>query len=413
MHIRFNLKPLKVKITNYLNTPTFLYLLQLISLRLLIMKFVLAPDKFKSSLTGLQFCKIVTQGLEEIHPHAEVVCLPLADGGDGSIDILEYHLNGLRVKAIVNDPLFRPTEAHYLYMDSIKTAFIEMAAASGLALLKPVEQNCFYTTSLGTGELIKDAIKKGAKTIILGIGGSATNDCGMGMATALGYQFLDENGNTLNPIGKNLSKVYSINTDNVVETLKDIDFKVACDVTNPLFGKNGAAFIYGPQKGASKEEILYLDEGLHHISNIFKEQFKRDIKQVQGAGAAGGMGAGSLIFLNAELKSGIDLFKDLIEFDAKIKGADWILTGEGKLDEQTLSGKTIQGVLKSASQNRIPVAALCGSSLLSKQRVKAFGISYLDTIIGVAKNLEDAINNSEHYLSIIATKFAKSLINNN
>lgn len=374
------------------------------------MKFILAPDKFKGSLTGLQFCKIATESLLKSHPNADVVSLPLADGGDGTIDILDYHLSGKRVKVIVNDPLFRPIEAHYLYMDVIKTAFIEMAAASGLALLKPEEQNCFHTTSLGTGEMIKDAIEKGAKTIILGIGGSATNDCGMGMATALGYQFLDENGIELSPVGKNLSKVHIINTDQVIKTLKFIDFKVACDVTNTLFGSNGAAFIYGPQKGASKEEIILLDKGLQHISNIFKEQFGENIEQVAGAGAAGGMGAGTLVFLNAELKSGIDLVKDLIGFDKKIEGADWIITGEGKLDEQTLSGKTIQGVLTSAKRQNISIAVLCGSSSLSVETTKNMGISYVDAIMNEAKNMEDALKNAETYLSKMVMKFAKSLL---
>lgn len=374
------------------------------------MKFVLAPDKFKGSLTGLQFCEIVNESLLKSHPDADVVSLPLADGGDGTIDILDYHLNGQRIKTIVNDPLFRPIEASYLYMDSIKTAFIEMAAASGLALLKPEEQNCFYTTSLGTGELIKDAIEKGAKTIILGIGGSATNDCGMGMANALGYQFLDGNGIELSPVGKNLLKVHAIKTDQVTVVLKDIDFKVACDVTNPLFGKQGAAFVYGPQKGATKEEIMLLDKGLQHISNIFKKQLERDIEQVSGAGAAGGMGAGTMVFLNAELNSGIDLVKEVIEFDTKIKGADWVITGEGKLDEQTLSGKTIQGVLKSANKYKIPVAALCGSASLSKKEIKNMGISYADAIMNEAKNLEDALENSETYLSKMVMKFAKSLL---
>ena len=374
------------------------------------MKFILAPDKFKGSLTALQFCKIATESLLEIHPDADVVCLPLADGGDGTIDILDYHLSGKRVNVVVSDPLFRPIEAHYLYMEAIKTAFIEMAAASGLALLKPEEQNCFHTTSLGTGEMIKDAIEKGAKTIILGIGGSATNDCGMGMATALGYQFLDENGIELSPIGKNLSKVHTINSNNVLQTLSNIDFKVACDVTNPLFGKHGAAFIYGPQKGASKEEIILLDKGLQHIFNFFKEQFGKNIEQVAGAGAAGGMGAGTLVFLNAELKSGIDLVKDLIGFDKKIEGADWIITGEGKLDEQTLSGKTIQGVIASAKKQNISIAVLCGSSSLSKETTKNMGIYYVDAIMNEAKNLEDALENVETYLSKMVMKFAKSLL---
>lgn len=374
------------------------------------MKIVIAPDKFKGSLTGLQFCKIVKESLEKLLQDAEILALPLADGGDGTVDVLEYNLEGKRVKVNVNDPLFRSINASYLYIDSIKTAFIEMAVASGMALLKPHEQNCFYTTSLGTGEIIKDAIEKGAKTIILGIGGSATNDCGIGMAKALGYKFEDEDGYELSPIGSNLSKIHFINSDNVPEILKHIKFKVACDVNNLLFGENGAAFVYGPQKGASKEEIVVLDEGLKHISNIFLRHFKKDVQNMEGAGAAGGMGAGALVFLDAELQSGISLVKDLIDFDEKIKDADWIITGEGRLDSQTLSGKTILGVLKSASQNKIPIAALCGSATLSKEEAKSLGISYLDSIIDEAENLEDAMANDEYYLSKMVTKFAKSIM---
>lgn len=374
------------------------------------MKFILAPDKFKGSLTGLQFCKIVEQTIKIILPDSEILNLPLSDGGDGTIEILEYHLKGELINLEVNDPLFRTTKASYLYIDNIKTAFIEMAAASGLALLKAEEQNCYYTTTIGTGEVILDAIKRGVKTIILGIGGSATNDCGVGMAAALGYKFIDKNGFELSPIGKNLSKIHHIKTDNVIGNLNDIEFKVACDVKNPLHGLQGAAYIYGPQKGASKEEIALLDNGLKHISKLFSEQFNKDVQIIKGSGAAGGMGAGSIVFLNAELQSGIDLVKQLIEFDKKIYDSDWIITGEGKLDSQTLSGKTIKGVLASAKAKNIKVATFCGALDLDENSNENFGIHYTDAVINYSKNLDDAIKNSEKYVKEIAINFAKSLI---
>lgn len=374
------------------------------------MKIVLAPDKFKGSLTGIQFCDIVEGSLRKVLPDVEILSLPLSDGGDGTIEILEYHLNGKLVNIKVNNPLFRPINTTYLYMEAIKTAFVEMAGASGMALLKPEEQNCFHTTTLGTGEVILDAIKKGAKTIILGIGGSATNDCGIGMANALGYKFEDKNGVELKTIGKNLSKIQHINTDDVIEDLNNIDFKVACDVTNALYGEQGAAYIYGPQKGASENEIKQLDEGLKNISHVFIKQFGKNIQNIKGAGAAGGMGAGAMVFLNAELKSGIDLIKGLIGFDERIQGANWIITGEGKLDNQTLSGKTIQGVLTSAKKHQIPLAALCGSVSLSNENAKKLGISYSDAVINQAKNLDDAMKNSKEYLSKMATKFAETLL---
>jgi glycerate kinase len=290
-------------------------------------------------------------------------------------------------------------------MDAIETAFIEMAEASGMHLLKKEEQNCYYTTTLGTGELIVNAIDKGAKTIILGIGGSATNDCGIGMATALGFKFEDENGKDLLPIGKNLNKIHAINTHKVLSSLKHIKFRVACDVTNPLYGKEGAAYIYGPQKGASATEIKNLDDGLKNIAMLFKKQFNIDVQNIKGTGAAGGMGAGTFTFLNAELKSGIDLIKDLISFDDKIKEADWIVTGEGKLDSQTLSGKTISGVLESSKKYNIPVAALCGSVTLSIKQANDLGISYVGAVIKKANSLEDAMQNGYKYLQLLAAEF--------
>ena len=373
------------------------------------MKIILAPDKFKGSLTGIEFCNAVEEGVKIISPNAEIIKLPLADGGDGTIDILEYHLKGKRIKVNVCDPLFRTVQASYLYLDSISTAFIEMAEASGMKLLNSEEQNCFGTTSFGTGEIILDAVKKGAKTIILGIGGSATNDCGIGMASALGYKFLDKNGNEVNPIGENLSKIISIDTNNIYSDLKNVHFKVACDVTNPLFGLKGAAYVYAPQKGASQNEVIQLNHGLYHIADIFQKQFNIDVQSVKGAGAAGGIGAGSLVFLNANLLSGIDLVKDLVNFDNKIMGADWIITGEGKLDSQTLSGKTIQGVIVSAKKKSIPVVAFCGNIFLQKKQLNDLGISYTASIIDKAMGIEDAMNNSYEYLINISKQFVKDI----
>ncbi len=376
------------------------------------MKIVLAPDKFKGSLTGIEFCNAVEDGLKLILPHAKIIKLPLADGGDGTIEILDYHLKGMRIKIKANDPLFRKIKVSYLYIESSKTAFVEMAEASGMRLLTNEEQNCFITTTFGTGEIIQHAIKKGAKTIVLGIGGSATNDCGIGMASALGFKFKDKNGTELIPIGKNLSKIDKIDISNVNKALNTVTFKVACDVTNPLYGKEGAAFVYASQKGASSEEVNLLNDGLENFANLLLEYFNIDVQKIKGAGAAGGMGAGALVFLNANLLSGIDLIKEITDFDKKIKSADWIITGEGKLDSQTLSGKTIQGVISSAKNQNIHVAALCGSITLEKEVLNNLGILYADSIIEIASNLDDAMTNSYNYLSVITSKFAKSILNN-
>lgn len=260
------------------------------------MKIVLAPDKFKGSLTGIEFCNAVEEGIKSVIPDAEIIKLPLADGGDGTVEILDYHLEGKHIKIKVNDPLFRPIEVSYLFIESSLTAYIEMAEASGMNLLTGEEQNCFLTTSYGTGEMIHHAINNGVKTIILGIGGSATNDCGIGMACALGYVFLDKNGNEVTPIGENLSKIKKIDTSNVKEVLKEITFKIACDVTNPLYGTNGAAYVYASQKGASPKEVSLLDQGLKGIASVFIKQFGVDVQKINGTVAAGGMGTGTLIF---------------------------------------------------------------------------------------------------------------------
>jgi len=244
------------------------------------MKIVLAPDKFKDSLTGVEFCNAVEDGLRLILPQAELLKLPLADGGDGTIEILDYHLKGKRITLKVNDPLFRKIEASYLYIESSKTAFVEMAEASGMRLLTNDEQNCFITTTFGTGEIIQHAIKKGAKTIVLGIGGSATNDCGIGMANSLGYKFIDKNGNKLIPIGKNLLNIDKIDSSNVNKDLKKVTFKVACDVTNPLYGNEGAAYVYASQKGASPEEISLLNEGLENFASVILKYYNIDVQKI-------------------------------------------------------------------------------------------------------------------------------------
>lgn len=358
----------------------------------------------------MQFCNVVEAGIKAVLPNAEVLKLPLADGGDGTIGVVDYYLKGQPVAVIVNDPFFRKIKANYIYAKTSKTAFIEMAEASGVKLLKSEELDCINTTTIGTGELILDAIKKGATKIILGIGGSATNDCGIGMAKALGYRFLDENDKEVVPIGANLSKIKAIDTFSVHPRLHKVDFQVACDVTNPLYGENGAAHIYAAQKGATPKDIDLLDKGLQSFAQLLSGIFNLDVQAVKGAGAAGGMGIASKVFLKGHLEPGIELIKRLAQFDEKIKGADWIITGEGKLDTQTLSGKTIKGVLDAAITKRIKVATFCGGIDLDETSPKALGIHYADTVMYYAKNLKDAMENSTFYLRQMAKKFALTLL---
>lgn len=374
------------------------------------MKIVLAPDKFKGSITAARFCDIVSTAILQIIPSAQILKLPLADGGEGTLDLLQHHFRGSEILVKVHDPLFRDIEASYIYLAKNKTAFIEMAAASGLQLLQKELQNCSHTTSFGTGELIRHAITHGAKTIVVGIGGSATNDGGVGMATALGYRFLDKNHLPITPTGINLTKIQYIDDSQVLAGLHDVHFKIACDVDNPLYGKNGAAFVYGAQKGASAKEIQQLDQGLEHLATLILENSQIDLQAIKGSGAAGGMGAGTVAFLNASLHSGIALVKELISFENAIRDANWILTGEGLLDRQTLSGKTIYGVLESAKKQHIPVATLCGNTTLTNLQIKQLGISYADTIIAHSKHLNDAMTNAETYLHTMAKNFARSLL---
>ena len=371
------------------------------------MKIVLAPDKFKNSLTGLQFCNAVEQGIGSVDSDIEIIKLPLADGGDGTIEVMHFHLNSELVNVVVNDPFFNQITAAYLYSESSKIAFIEMAEASGVKLLKPEQLDCKNATTLGTGELIVDALNRGTLKIILGIGGSATNNCGIGMASALGYQFIDKNNKALKPIGANLSSVKTIDMTHVDSRLSDVSFKIACDVTNPLYGKHGAAHIYASQKGASKKDINMLDKGLEDFSNILNTVFNVDVQQIKGGGAAGGMGVASKVFLNGELESGIHLIKKLANFETQIEGADWIITGEGKLDAQTFSGKTIKGVMDSAKEKGIKVAAFCGAIDLDANAIKVFGIDYVDMVGNYAKNKEDAMAKGYNYVKEMAKVFAR------
>lgn len=368
-------------------------------------KIVIAPDKFKGSLTGLEFCKAVEQGITKHINDIKIQKLPLADGGDGTVEVLKYYLDGEMISVQVNDPLMRPINASYLFSAKNKMAFIEMAEASGLRLLKNTELNPLRTSTFGTGELINDAITRGAKHIILGIGGSSTNDAGMGMAKALGYRFFDNHNNELEGKGRDLIRLQSIDDTQSLPELQVIKFEVACDVENPLYGPKGAAFIYSSQKGASTEMVYDLDLGLRNFNRVVKKQFRKDLQNISGAGAAGGLGAGSILFLNAELKFGIQLIKNIAKFDEHIKDADWIITGEGKFDEQTFSGKVIKGILDVVTTQKL--AVFCGITDLKKEELANHQIEYLVEISSQARDFDDSVKNAGIYLEHAAGEFAK------
>jgi glycerate kinase len=367
-------------------------------------KIVVAPDKFKGSLSGIEFCDAVERGIKKQIENVTIVKLPLADGGDGTVDALKFYTGGKLIAAEVHDPLLRPIQARYLYAENEMLAFIEMAEASGIRLLKNDELNPLETSTYGTGELILDAINRGAKHILLGIGGSSTNDAGMGMANALGFRFFDAENNLLEGRGKDLNRVTTIDTSMVNTELRNIKFEVACDVDNPLFGPKGAASVYAKQKGATKRVVEELDAGLRNFNEKVETQFGKNLQNIAGAGAAGGLGAGCVLFLNAELKSGTELIKSIADFDEQVKDADWIVTGEGKFDEQTFSGKVIKGVLDSRTNQQL--AVFCGLSELTAEQIAAHKIDFLAEIIQQASGVEDSIKNAGKYLEEAAAQFA-------
>jgi len=372
------------------------------------MKIIIAPDKFKGSLTAIEVCNAVEKGLKKADPAIEVIKHPLADGGEGTLAILEHYFKLKTIDAKVNDPLFRIISSNYKV--SKDAAYIEMSKASGLQLLKKSAQNCFYTTTYGTGELITDAINKGFKNIVLFIGGSATNDAGIGMANALGYSFYDKNGLKIKPIGKELINIAKIDAENLKFDLSNINFTVICDVKNPLYGDKGAAFMYASQKGASKKEIEILNSGLINFDSQIKIHFGKHVACVKGSGAAGGLGAGAVSFLNAKIISGIDFILDKTDFKAHFKNnIDLIITGEGSIDRQTLEGKVVKGVSEFANKNNIPFAIISGKiedRNLIQQNLKPV---YIHSIMGLKISLEDAIHNASKYVSLIAEDIVKSL----
>lgn len=326
------------------------------------MKIILAPDKFKGSIDSISLCKAIHKELVSLYPDAEVFQFPLADGGDGFSQIIHHYMGTSTVSAQTTDPLGRPMVAHYQFASANHTAFIEMASASGLALLAPSERNPEKTSTYGTGLLIRDAIVRGATHIILGIGGSATTDGGIGMADALGYMFLDKDEAPLEPCGENLSLIHEIIFPET-DFLENIQFTVACDVKNPLFGSDGAAFIYGPQKGATPDQVKKLDQGLAHLDTLFMKFFGRSVAENPGSGAAGGLGAGSDVFLSARLIPGILYIIDYIELEKQIADADLIITGEGMLDAQSMQGKVVGTIAELAKKYQKPVKVICGQHL--------------------------------------------------
>lgn len=356
------------------------------------MKIVIAPDSYKESLTALQVATEIEAGFREIFPDAEYITLPMADGGEGTVAALVAATGGRLCEVDVTDPLGVKTSACYGLTSDGKTAIIEMAAASGLALVAPPLRNPLNTTSYGTGELIKAALDAGVDHLIVGIGGSASNDGGAGMLQALGVKLLDNSGGDIGFGGAGLARLDRIDARSIDPRLKTCRIEVACDVNNPLTGSKGASAVYGPQKGATPEMVAELDANLSRFADLIRRSFGIEVDAVPGAGAAGGMGAALLAFLNARLRPGIDIVMDAVGLDAAVRDADLVITGEGRIDSQTIHGKTPIGVARVAKLYNKPVIGIAGSVSADASVVHLHGIDAVFSVLNQIGTLEDAIS---------------------
>ncbi len=365
-------------------------------------KIIIAPDSFKGSLTSVEVANAIELGIKRVAPNCEIVKVPIADGGDGTMDTLVSALEGKKIKIKVHDPLMRPIEAEYGLVKNGETAVIEMATASGLTLLSKEEQNPSTTTTFGTGEIIKDALQRGCRTFLIGIGGSATNDAGIGMLKALGFRFLDKKGEECDVVGNALQSIYSIDETGVSSKVYEAQFTIASDVDNPFSGTNGAAYVYAPQKGANNKMVEELDKGLESFRQLIIEKKGIDLNTISGAGAAGGLGGGFVAFLNAQLKPGIEMVLQTIDFENHLQNADFVVTGEGKLDIQTTMGKAASGILDAASKKNIPVIAI-GGSVEDKEALLKRGFTSLFSTTPNGMSIEEAMQKETAKKSIAQT----------
>lgn len=369
-------------------------------------KVILAIDSFKGCLSSKEAETAAAQGIRHVFPTCETICLPVADGGEGMQRVLTEALNGQEIRLSAHDPLMQMRQTAYGLSGDGTTAFIEMAAISGLPLVPLRQRNPSLTTTYGTGELIKDALNRGCRRFVIGLGGSATNDAGLGMLQALGFRFRDRYGNELGKAqpmcGQLLSEIAFIESSTALPALREARFTAACDVCNPFFGPEGAACVFAPQKGADPEMVAALDKGLQHLAQVIRQTTGRDIATLPGTGAAGGMGGTLSALLNAELKPGIDLLLDLTDFDKLIEGADLIITGEGKSDRQTMMGKVPSGILKRARRQGIPVILVSGS-IEDADILNQAGFRAAFSITPAPMSLEEAMRPSTACQNIMQT----------
>ena len=353
------------------------------------MKIVLAIDSFKGCASSQELSTWIEEGIKEVYQEAIVQACYIADGGEGMLSAIMQNISGKIMTCSVHDPLMQPIDAQYGILEDGKTAVIEMAQAAGLPLVPKEKRNPLLTTTFGVGELVKDAMKHGCHTFIVGIGGSATNDAALGMMQALGYRFFDAEGNELGHGGEILEKVHRVDESHVDKELKACEFIVACDVDNVMYGPRGSAHIYAGQKGADAVMIERLDAGMKHFTEVLKHKLDKDVARNAGSGAAGGMGGGMQAFLNAKLRSGIEIILDQIGFDAHLKDATLVITGEGRIDKQSLMGKVLSGVSKRCVSAGVPLIALGGG--IADELEEHEGVDALFSIMRYPMSLEEAM----------------------
>lgn len=373
------------------------------------MRIIIAPDSFKESMTALEAAHAIEAGFKEVFPQAVYLKIPMADGGEGTVQSIIDATDGEIKKLFVTGPLGEQTEAFYGLSGDGKLAVIEMAASSGLEKVPLSKRNPLLTTTYGFGELIADALNEGVEDILLGIGGSATNDGGAGMLMALGGKLLDRDGQAIQPTGAGLKDLVDIDLIDLHPRIKDVTIRVACDVDNPLTGKNGAAYIYGPQKGANPDQVVELDQNLKNYAEVIKNKLQKDIGKIAGAGAAGGLGAGLIAFLSAKLEPGGDLLADLMNLDDKIKDADLVITGEGGINHQTIFGKTPIAVSKIAKKHEVPTIAFSGVLNKGYESIYEEGIDAVFSILPELTSLEETLEKGYINLKNIAMNVAQLL----
>ena len=373
------------------------------------MKVLIAPDSFKESLSAMGVASAIEQGLAEVISPLEVIKLPVADGGEGTVEAMVAGMGGEIVPCTVTGPLGKPVEAFYGAINGGETAIVEMAAASGLDLLTPEERNPLVATTYGLGELMLHAMDRGARNFIIGLGGSATNDAGAGMLQALGVKLLDKDGNEISRGGAALAQVETIDATGLDVRFTEVDIHVACDVDNPLVGKRGATYVFGPQKGADDAMLAELEASLTHFGHALEASTNKSVMELEGAGAAGGLGAALVAVLSAELKRGIDIVLEAVEMKSRLEGCDLVITGEGRMDSQSVYGKAPVGVAKLAKAQGIPVVALVGSLGQGYEAVYDAGIDAVFSVVPGVVTLPEALAEAEVNLKGVARNLATSL----